>query len=36
MMYSDMNQRKRPVSASAVVRIIIWSVVFCIFAGLWP
>lgn len=35
MMYSDMNQRKRPVSASAVVRIIIWSVVFCIFTGLF-
>ena len=36
--YSDANnnvERKRPVSASAVVRIVIWSVVFCLLTGLF-
>ena len=36
--YSGANnnvERKRPVSASAVVRIVIWSVVFCLLTGLF-
>ncbi len=31
---SRMDMKKRPVSASAVARIVIWSVVFCILTGL--
>lgn len=29
------NERKRPISASAVVRIVIWSVVFCLLTGMF-
>ena len=29
------NERKRPVSTSAVVRIVIWSVVFCLLTGVF-